>query len=176
MGGTLFRPQILRHLTEHNGENVYVEDLCKATGGTVRQVSSCVYNMRRSIPELAEDILVVIPGHVWRYVGKLGVTSGKRASATTNGQLTTTDVPTRPLVLGDDDDDSDDAPTTVTTATERRPPVSMTRETQSSSSFSRSSQLPTARIFEELGVDDDTGAITVISEDGQLYQLLPFGE
>lgn len=176
MGGALLRPQILRYLTERNGENVYVEDLCEATGATARQVSSCVYNMRRSVPELADDVLVVIPGHVWRYVGKLGRFSGTRGDATTNGQTTTTDVPTRPLVLGDDEPDDD----TESTATTTRSPqsVPLTRETQSASTSasSRLSSLPTARIFEELGVDDDTGAITVISEDGQLYQLLPFGE
>jgi hypothetical protein len=161
--GTLIRPQVLRVFTERPGKIIYVDQIAEEVNASVRSIVSCVYNMRRSSPLLEQQIEVVIHGHAWRYTPSEDPTT---VPTTTNGAGPSAGQPAAALI----------APTTPTTParTNVRPTTDATDDDLDGFAAS-APEGPSARIFEELGADDD-GRILVVDENGETYWLVPRSE
>jgi hypothetical protein len=150
------RPQVLRMFTDAPNKILYAEDMAAKLGVPKRAVTSCVYNMRQSVPLLRERIEVMVLGNAWRYTGDpdVPIAMPLPGRPTNNGQLTTPTVavPTAPLST---------AQPTTQQSTAQPNVAAAAAATQS------------GRIFEEIGVTDNDDGIIVIDEDGVPYKLIP---
>lgn len=64
--GSSIQPRVLRHLTEHEGQVIYRNDIGEDLGLTEVQVGSAVHKLLTN-PDTCGQIEVVIRGRAWRY-------------------------------------------------------------------------------------------------------------
>jgi hypothetical protein len=139
---------------------------------TVISIRNCVYNIRRQLPGMSEQIVVLSQGRSWRFDPAVPPSS-VRSSVSQRDDRSVNGLPPSDAAV--------DTATRVTTAQPVRPATSATpAATTTTAAPARKADVAVpathaTRYFEELGENED-GDVIVIDEEAKPYKLVPLDD